>query len=791
MRFRPPGNDSAAAAARNFWLAVVEENTSKVYVGPTAGLLSGQLAAASGAGSALFVINLCASMAPAQLTGKTLPGLDSYRLYQVSRVEDGRTRYRLRLGFFTSESDAEVVLATVREKYPTAFAACLCDEDRRYARGYLPDSASLSDTQIQKRPVSLVADASKAPAAAAPQPAKAAPPAPAKVTAAQAPARIPTAALPVKPAPVKITERVPAATASKPAAASPIAATMVPKAAAADLTEIDLSWEPQIAAPHTAQADNQTDNQTGDSQRARSIAVDDTSDIEMSWEPPSLPSKASDKTRSSAASAPVTIAPVFATGPVIRSKPEVKAPAATQPVKTAAPVTVAAKPAPSAAPVELTLAAESAGRSQQPVAQTKPSTEAFHVGKGVEIPAGSLSLSLAAETARPAPVISAKPAAPAPAAPVKKDTAASKPAVKSKPAAPVKEPPKREPVAAASKPAAVPRAAIASTPPVRRPGQPTPPPGLATFAPELDSTQTIRALTNDELNDASQEKWFAIQLAVSEQPVNLDAMPHLDIFEAYCLYHVASAGSGKIVHSLRLGFFREAVSAEAVGGYLKTFFPNPSVLRISAAEQLRFKDAAAPRMVAAAEPKNDAKVVDLSDARQRAAKPVVPTVTMEVAMPRQVQNPVATADRSQTGTHKINATGSFKPNATGSFKASATGSFNPNATGAHQLSSTGAHKLNASGSHKLNSSGPHKVSSTGSHRALKPAAKNGAAASRHSAPLKNGKTSATGKFRAVGRKSLADQLMDEAREVELSESGIRQLPKNDSLLARLVDKLKK
>jgi hypothetical protein len=762
----------------------VEENTSKVYVGPTAGLLSGQLAAASGAGSALFVINLCASMAPAQLTGKTLPGLDSYRLYQVSRVEDGRTRYRLRLGFFTSEADAEVVLATVREKYPTAFAACLCDEDRRYARGYLPDSASLSDTQIQKRPVSLVADASKAHAAAAPQPANAA--APAKVTAAQAPAKIPTAALPVKPAPVKITERVPAATASKPAAASPIAAIMaqVPKAAAADLTEIDLSWEPQIAAAHTAQ----TGDKTGDSQRARSIAVDDTSDIEMSWEPPSLPSKASDKARPSAASAPVTIAPVFATGPVIKSKPEVKAPVATQPVKTAAPVTVAAKPAPSAASVELTLAAESAGQSQQPVAQTKPSTEAFHVGKGVEIPAGSLSLSLAAETAAPAPVITAKPAAPAPAAPVKKDTAASKSAVKSKPAAPVKEPPKREPVAAASKPAAVPRAAVASTPPVRRPGQPTPPPGLAAFAPELDSTQTIRALTNDELNDASQEKWFAIQLAVSEQPVNLDAMPHLDIFEAYCLYHVASAGSGKIVHSLRLGFFREAVSAEAVGGYLKTFFPNPSVLRISAAEQLRFKDAAAPRMVAAAEPKNDAKVVDLSDARQRAAKPVVPTVTMEVAMPRQVQNP---ADRSPTGTHKINATGSFKPNATGSFKASATGSFKPNATGAHQLSATGAHKLNASGSHKLNSSGPHKVSSTGSHRALKPAAKNGAAASRHSAPLKNRQTSATGKFRAVGRKSLADQLMDEAREVELSESGIRQLPKNDSLLARLVDKLKK
>ena len=120
----------------------------------------------------LFVINLCASMAPVPLAGKTLPGLDSYRLYQVSRVEDGRTRYRLRLGFFPSEADAESVLASVRERYPTAFCSCLADEDRKFTRGYLPDSASLSDTQIQKRTVSLVPDvprpvATTAPAAAA------------------------------------------------------------------------------------------------------------------------------------------------------------------------------------------------------------------------------------------------------------------------------------------------------------------------------------------------------------------------------------------------------------------------------------------------------------------------------------------------------------------------------------------------------------------------------------------------------------------------------------------------
>ena len=212
-----------------------------------------------------------------------------------------------------------------------------------------------------------------------------------------------------------------------------------------------------------------------------------------------------------------------------------------------------------------------------------------------------------------------------------------------------------------------------------------------------------------------------------------------------------------------------------MGGYLKTFFPNPSVLRISTAEQLRFKDPPAPKTPA--EAKNESKVIDLSDARQRAAKPVVPTVTMEVATPRPV------SDRSPTGTHKISATGSYKLGATGVHKLEA--------TGAHKLDATGSHKLNATGTHKLSSSGPHKLSSTGTHKALKGAAKSGGPATRQSPSGKSSKTSNSGKYRAVAKKSLTDQLLDEAREVALSESGIRKLPTNNSLLSRLVDKLKK
>src|SRR5688572_14779747 len=122
------------------------------------------IGAAAGSGSALFVINLCASIAPVRLDGNNIPGLENYRLYQVARVEDGRTRHRLRLGFFTSESHAESVLTVVRQQYPTAFTACLCEEDRRFARGYLPQTAA-APAVAKQSPVAKPVPAAKTPAA--------------------------------------------------------------------------------------------------------------------------------------------------------------------------------------------------------------------------------------------------------------------------------------------------------------------------------------------------------------------------------------------------------------------------------------------------------------------------------------------------------------------------------------------------------------------------------------------------------------------------------------------------
>ena len=681
----------------------MDKSTSNAQLAVTPPLAP--IGAANGTGSALFVINLCASIAPVRLDGNNIPGLENYRLYQVARNEDGRTRHRLRLGFFTSEKHAESVLTVVRQQYPTAFTACLCEEDRRFARGYLPESAV-----AQPRPTAVQ------PRAAVVQP---------KAAAAQ----------PKPAAPAPVTKQAPAAAKTQ---------------AAANPEIIELTWEPETkAAPKAAS-----------SAPASKAGVGPTDGLdEFTWEPPSLTPAAD------AAIAKTNASGVFkakfvadkatsdkstsdtAKHPALKLASKAPAAKAAQPVVAKPATPVAAKPAakPAAPPVvaaasrpdtasSMRVRAPNLTFSDPPPApvqaqRTAPSTP-FHVGKGVEVK--DTGIRLEAESAASAkPAVTAKPAVPVkPAVQIKpkndKAPIAAKPMVTPAPKFTPKVPEKvAKPAYAPAAPAVTAKpAAPAIPPPIRITGSTASP-------PELDSTQTIRALTNAEMEDQQQDKWFAVQLAVSDQPVNLDAMPRLDIFEAYRLYSVATAGSGKIVHSLRLGFFKEAVSAEAVMGYLHTFFGSPTVMRVSVAEHARFKDAPSTKKPLPAAPVHEAKVVELNNART--ARPVVPTVTMEVA----------------TGVDTA---------ATGSFRSLDTGSFKTSATGAHKAlkgvtKSAGPHAKRASA----------KTGNTGRHKTLPP----------------------------VEKKSLAEQLLDEAREVQLSESGIRKLPKNDSLISRMLDKLTK
>ena len=643
----------------------MEENTSKAYV-ESSGLIAGALPATE-TGSPLFLINLCASMAPVQLASKSLPGLEAYRLYQVTRVEDGRTRYRLRLGFFPTRTGAEEVLAKVREQYPTAFTACLCEEDRRHTRGYVVSApvAKPSMTIVASNPPKAVASTAQVPAAKSTTTAQPA------VTKAPAPAAKPAAAT----KPVAKAAPVVSATAAKTAPAAKTTQT-TPSVAVAQKA---VPAKPTLAAkPSSFEAE--------------------LKDLEeLSWDPPALTASTPAAKEQTGKHPVQTIPAGFKSQPVIKAKAPTPAPP-TSSIKLDAGASMRVKA------LELTFSDPPPAPAPKPAPAA--SNQPFHVGKGVEIPAVQLSLQADTPSAVKPPEAAASAAK---AAPIKPTLPISTKAPQHSAAAVQAKTP-----AVTAKPSMPARVSV-------------------TKNPDLDSTQTIRALTNEELADEAQEKWFAIQLAASEQPVNLDAMPHLDIFEAYRLYSIAIAGSGKIIHSLRLGFFKEAVSAEAVAGYLKTFFGSPSVLRISVAEQARFKDATLPKKPAVPEPKAQPNVVEIGSARNLRAS--VPTVTMEVVDPA--------------------ATGSFRMNNTGSFR----------------------------------------TSDTAKHRTLPPtgvkqAAKSAPPAIKRSAPIAK-KTSASGKYKAPSKKSLAEQLLDEAKEVELSESGIYKMPKNDSLLSRLVDKLKK
>jgi hypothetical protein len=108
--------------------------------------------------------------------------------------------------------------------------------------------------------------------------------------------------------------------------------------------------------------------------------------------------------------------------------------------------------------------------------------------------------------------------------------------------------------------------------------------------PTLESTQTVRALTSLELEDAQAARWFVIELSLAEHAFDPDTVPNLDIFSVYRLYSVAGVDRGRIVHALRLGFFGEEMAARAVASYLAAFYDKPTIKRVSTAERRRFAE---------------------------------------------------------------------------------------------------------------------------------------------------------------------------------------------------------
>ena len=69
-----------------------------------------------------FVINLCSSSTPMALPRADMPELCRFNFFVSRRFEEGRERFRLHMGFFATQAEAESWLGLVREVYPGAWA---------------------------------------------------------------------------------------------------------------------------------------------------------------------------------------------------------------------------------------------------------------------------------------------------------------------------------------------------------------------------------------------------------------------------------------------------------------------------------------------------------------------------------------------------------------------------------------------------------------------------------------------------------------------------------------------
>jgi hypothetical protein len=236
-----------------------------------------------------------------------------------------------------------------------------------------------------------------------------------------------------------------------------------------------------------------------------------------------------------------------------------------------------------------------------------------------------------APAAKPAPAPAAAAAAAAPAAPVRAtpstrvppsnvreviaslDGQSSPPAAASRPAAsppraaepPVRRQPAAKPAAGSPAQARAPAAApparpargadelsdsqvlrILETRRASAAGQPAP--GARAMPSDIrmlnpDDTQTWQDIRSQISRDAAVH--FAVQLAWSVTPIDLDRIPGLAIFNSYTLYKIEGNREGRRWYGLRLGFFSDAVSARQVALYVRSEFASVAVVPVSGKER--------------------------------------------------------------------------------------------------------------------------------------------------------------------------------------------------------------
>jgi hypothetical protein len=113
-----------------------------------------------------FVINLCSSTSPVALIPPDHAGLKRFSFFVSRRREESRERFRLHMGYFDTQEEAEKLLDIVREIYPGAWAGLA--PGQRLRAGTAPagaDAAGTSATAVA--PMGLEPSLEPAPASAA------------------------------------------------------------------------------------------------------------------------------------------------------------------------------------------------------------------------------------------------------------------------------------------------------------------------------------------------------------------------------------------------------------------------------------------------------------------------------------------------------------------------------------------------------------------------------------------------------------------------------------------------
>lgn len=154
-----------------------------------------------------------------------------------------------------------------------------------------------------------------------------------------------------------------------------------------------------------------------------------------------------------------------------------------------------------------------------------------------------------------------------------------------------------------------------------------------------DDTGTRQALKEAVASNAP--VWFAVQLQWSVQPVELDKVPPLAIFSAYTLYTVEGSRDGRHWYGLRLGFFKDAISAKQVAHYVRSEFGSVAVVPVSPQERGRATNDEKAATAAAAPdstPRHETdefKLIDLDEGPPPpAARPAAPRPAAKAPAPK-------------------------------------------------------------------------------------------------------------------------------------------------------------